>query len=273
MRSLCVLMILGAALPAADSKSSKLVAEISEQYWQVMLEDPGQRLAQGLPVDALPDVSHQHAVAEAGKAREMLARLGAINPSEITHDEGITVDELRWELNANVEAQEYFWLQPVITPYRSEIPVANRIFTTWQFKTATDADRYQALLNRYRGFIESVRSVLATQLARGIVLPKAEVALVDPFLAGYVQPPDKSLFYVSRQRLAGLPPAVADRFQAELARIIRSSVNPSLEELLAFLRGEYSAHAPETVGELQYPEGKEYYRFLGAALHDHGRDP
>jgi uncharacterized protein (DUF885 family) len=263
MRNLFILMIFGTAVSAgAESKSAKSVAEVSEQYWRMMLQDPSERLQQGLPIDVLPDVSYQHAASEAGKAREMLARLRAVKPSEISHEEEITLDELRWELNLDVAFKKYFWLQPVITPYRSRIPDANRIFTTWQFKTMEDADRYIDLLTKYDGFIRSVRSVLATQLHRGIVLPKAEIALVDPFLAAYISSPDKSMFYVSRGRLASLPPAVAERIQAELIHIVETSVNPSLENLLNFVRGAYLANAPEAVGVSQYPGGGEYYRFL-----------
>jgi len=45
MRNIFIPMIFGTAVSAgAESKSAKSVAEVSEQYWQMMLQDPSERL-------------------------------------------------------------------------------------------------------------------------------------------------------------------------------------------------------------------------------------
>jgi uncharacterized protein (DUF885 family) len=264
MRQVLSLMILVAAAAGAQSTSSKLVAEAAELYWQMLLQDPGLRLREGLAVTTLPDVTYQHAAASAMEARKMLERLNAVKPSEITHDEDITVEELRWEMNRIISDEKYFWLKQtqVVTPYRSPIPEANRVLATWKFKSANDVDGYLSLLAKYPVFVQSIRGVLETQLGKGIVLPKAEVAQVDGFLSAYIKPADKSVFYVGRERLTALAPEAADRVQASVARMIGASVNPALNDLLTFVRGPYLAKAPDAVGESQYPDGKEYYRYL-----------
>ena len=265
MRKLFMVAIFGVVgASSADTGSSKLVAEVAEQYWQIVLREPTVRLDQGMPVSYLPDVTYQHTAAQAQEARKILERLRAVNPQQITHDESITVDALRWELNRLIEDEKYFWLKStqVVTPYRSAIPGANRILTSWKFKSSNDVDGYLSMLAKYPAFVQSMREILGGQVARGIVLPKAEIAQVDGFLAGYLKPAEKSVFFVSKERLAGLSPAVAERFQASVARMIGEQVNPALAGLLEFVRGDYSAKAPEAVGESQYPGGKEYYRYL-----------
>ena len=261
-RLLALALLLAAPLLGAASKSSELVAKLSDQYWQQMLKEPLLRWREGLPVDTLPDVSYQKAASQAEEAQKMLARLRGVNASEISHDEQITVDLLKWQLDGTVANAKYFWLRPVVTPYTSLTPHVNRIFTTWKFKTEADAGHYRELLAKYPTFIRALRGILATQLSKGIVLPKAEIAIVDPFLSSYIQAPERSLFYVASDRLADLSSASAKRFQSELIAAIETSVNPALEDLVKLLRDEYSAKAPEAVGESQYPGGGEYYRYL-----------
>jgi uncharacterized protein (DUF885 family) len=264
MQQVLFLTIFVVAAAGAESTSSKVVAEAAEQYWQMLLREPGLRLREGLPVTSLPDVSYRHAAASAMEARKMLDLLSTVKASEITHDEDITLEELRWELNSLLDDEKYFWLKQtrLVTPYRSPVPDANRVLTTWKFKSANDVDGYLSLLAKYPVFIQSIHGVLETQLSKSIVLPKAEVAQVDAFLSAYLKPAEKSVFYVSRERLTALSPEAAARVQASVARMIDSSVNPSLENLLTFVRGPYLAKAPDAVGESQYPGGKEYYRYL-----------
>ena len=262
MRKLLALLFVVVAAASAGSPSSDLVAKLSEQYWQEMLKEPLLRWREGLPVTSLSDVSYQKAVSEADHAQKMLNQLRAVRPSEISHDEQITVDLLKWQLEGTVANAKNFWLRPVITPYTSLVPHVNRIFSTWKFKSEDDASHYLELLAKYPAFIGGVRTVVATQLSKGIVLPKAEIALVDPFLASYIQPAERSVFYVADDRLSALPAASAKRFQSDVTSMIGSKVNPAIQDLVALLRGEYSAKAPDAVGESQYPGGKEYYRYL-----------
>ena len=45
-------------------------------------------------------------------------------------------------------------------------------------------------------------------------------------------------------------------------RSIDGKINPALEKLLTFIKGDYLQNAPGAVGVWQYPEGREYYRYL-----------
>jgi uncharacterized protein (DUF885 family) len=165
-------------------------------------------------------------------------------------------------LNANVEAQKYFWLQPAITPYRSEIPVANRIFTTWQFKTATDADRYQALFETVPGLYRIGGKRISDAICERNRFTEGRGRACRSF-------PRRLRTTARQESVLGFTAAVGRSSSGGGRPVIGRAGSHNSEqcesftqELLAFLRGEYSAHAPETVGELQYPEGKEYYRFL-----------
>ena len=93
-------------------------------------------------------------------------------------------------------------------------------------------------------------------------MPKDELPTVNAFLSSYIQPPEKSPFFVAQDRLRNIDPALIHPFQQNLAQLIASQINPSIQALLGYLNGDYASKAPQGVGLSQYPSGKEYYRFL-----------
>ena len=118
---------------------------------------------------------------------------------------------------------------------------------------------YLALLSKYPGFIETIRSNLKTQQDRGIILPKPEIELVRRFLAAYLKAPEQSLFHAANGRLAGIhDQAAIQDFQRKEKEIIEQRINPSLDKLIQSLQGDYAKRAPDAVGLSQYPGGAAF---------------
>jgi uncharacterized protein (DUF885 family) len=130
--------------------------------------------------------------------------------------------------------------------------------------TEPERARYLARLGDIATLTDSIRSGLVAREERGIRVPKAEISQIVGALGAMKLAGTKSPYAPPAARLAALPDSVRDGFVAAVAKAVDDGVNPALERLLAFLRGEYLAAAPDDVGLKQYRGGEEYYRFLVA---------
>jgi len=251
-----------ASAQSATNKSSVSLQRVADEVWQRKLKSPAARLDQGLPIDELPRWSLASAEEEAVFARDVLKKLEAINGRELSHEESLTLNVLRWDARNIIEGVKYYWLRSPVTPYAFYLATVHRIFQTFRFERAADAERYLDLLAQYPRLIEEIHSHLRRQTDRGIVLPKEEVDQVLGFLKGFVHEPGKSLFNVSDPRLAAIEAQAGGRFKQQLAAEITARANPALERLIAYVAGAYRERAPEQVGLWQYPGGTDYYRYL-----------
>jgi len=247
----------------ARTPSSRTVAEVGEAYLDFMKQDSLYlRMKFGLPIDRLPDVSLAKEEADARLAARLLTRLGGVRPSDLSEDETLSLDILRRQLGALRDAPRFHGLSFAVTPYASPFGVVGRAFSTFAIPDEPAAARYLALLRRMPAFVGAVRSELAAQAARGIRIPKDELALAVPFVASLAGDGPKSPYAVGADRLAALAPASAERFRADVEALIDKDLNPAVRSLADGLGGEYRAQAPEAVGLGQYPGGPEYYAWL-----------
>jgi uncharacterized protein (DUF885 family) len=140
------------------------------------------------------------------------------------------------------------------------------VFADFQFREEKHLQQYLNLLDQYPGFIEEVLSFFKQQLQKKIVLAKPALQSPILYLRSIIQPGEKSFFYIPSDRLKSdfftKNPKKLAAFQEQVARRISARINPALEKLAAFVQGDYLKQAPENVGLWQYPQGKEYYRYL-----------
>jgi len=243
--------------------SSRIVEDVGAAYLDWLKQDSlFLRLKFGLPIERLPDVSLAKEESDAAQAGALLARLGPVVPSDLSHEETLSLDILRRQLGALTEAPRFHWLGFPVTPYASTIGGVNRVFSTFAFRDAEAADRYLTLARRLPSFYGGIRAKLEGQAARGIRIPRAELGLVVPFLRSQVGNADSSPYGVKGERLAALTAERATAFRGELARILEREVNPPLNAFADWLAGEYRGKAPESVGLGQYPGGPEAYAWL-----------
>jgi uncharacterized protein (DUF885 family) len=82
------------AVPAAPAQ----LAAVLDEYWKFRLEDdPGSRLALGLPVTRLPDVSEERSQQSAAVARRLLERLERIDGAALSHEDWLSKEIAAWE--------------------------------------------------------------------------------------------------------------------------------------------------------------------------------
>ena len=264
---LCSMMLVPslAQTPAEDSSSpdSARLARIVNEYWtHELATQTYHRLQAGMTIDDLPDISQRRAKANTAFDRHVLRELAAITPDQLGHEEWLTLQILRWRLRQDAEWEKHYWLIFPISPATSEIGTLERIFAEHPFRNQADLDHYLTLLKKCPGFFNETQRILQAQARRGIVYPRAGLPIAIGFISSYLQDPANSVLFVNDARLKSLPSSAVGPFQQKVAEIIQSNINPALQRLLDYIKGDYSKKAPDAVGLAQYPGGKDYYRFL-----------
>lgn len=251
------------ASSSAQNASHEALQKAESSYEAFLERDSlALRNRRGLPVETLADLSLAKAEADAAFGQSLVESLKGIVPSELTHEEDLSLEILRKEGNALAEAPRYYWLTFPITPYTFQFLGVNQAFATAPLATRQDADRYEKLLAQYGPFLHSIETKLRAQADRGIRIPKPELPLIASTLAPLAANSDANLLRVAPERLAALPVDERSAFAARVASRIDSDAAPAARRLVALLSGEYAARAPEAVGLSQYPGGEAYYRFL-----------
>lgn len=269
---LCVALVLGnlsctKKSPEGSSgdlnDSTKVLQQTADEYWDYLQEESIYlRLKAGLKITKLPDISYAYAKTQQEKAAAVLEKLNDVIPADLTHEDKLSFGVLKWNLETAIEGLKYYDLTFPVTPYASALPLVHRVFTTYNFAAEQDLADYQVLLRQYARLIIQFQEKLSTQQEKGIVLPKAELALVIPFHKTFLKKGEQSLFFVSQDRLGAWETQIVERFLKQVAAIVDTEIYPALESLVAFMSGDYLTHASETVGLWQYPNGAEYYRYL-----------
>ena len=247
----------------STTPSSGILKKTGDDYWQFMLDESIYlRYKYGLKIEKLPDSSFQHAQYQADFAASVLDRLQEINIDELSHEEWISLEILRWEMQNIKDGLQYYWLSVPVTPYASPLPTVHRVFTEFQLNEVADLTHYISLLKKYPTFINAILVKMTEQFIKGIILPREELDLVIPFLSSFIQQGNKSLFYVNEERLERLSELDKKEFQRMLLELIDADINPALDNLVKFTRYKYLEKAPDSVGLWQYPAGRDYYKYL-----------
>jgi uncharacterized protein (DUF885 family) len=252
------------APPVTETEgASDTLRAIEEEVWQYTIDKSIPiRLKLGLPIEKLPEVTMEEAQRDADFADSMLEKLGSITAEDLTHEEWITLELLRWQAKGTKEFLKYYWLGFPVTPYTSPLGGVQQVFSKYQFKSKEDLDHYIVLAEKVPQMMSEIRAKLEGQAEKGIRLPVEEIGLVVPFLGAFKGDPPASLFYPAPERLSELDESLVGAFQTRLEGVIKEQINPSVHQVVDLLSGEYKDKAPKAVGLQQYPQGEDFYRFL-----------
>lgn len=268
----CLALVTAPAITARQADAPAALRAAADEFMRATAEDSD-------PAGLSIEEARERARIASGVA----ARLAAIDTRALSHDDWITHALLTFEAELERDAAQHFWLDFRVTPYAS--PLARTLmarFAAMPVATAADRLAYLDALYQLPSAIAAHDARLRSQLARAIVLPEAELALVVPFVRSIVADPASSVFAVPPAKLAAVPGEARERFRAAVDEAIRSLIVPAVERLAAFIDGPYRARAVQAVGISQYPGGAAYYQHLirrhtslgltPAAIHQIGLD-
>ncbi len=272
---LVVIAVTACANPPAETpppslSSSELLDEIGRAFWQYELDDQIlSRMWQGTETISLPDLSPEHAEYRSARARELLDRLRGVDPEDLSHDEWVAFETLRWDLGIYAEVADHYWLAFPVTPYAMAELGVHTLFQSLSVETPADAERYLDLVRLYPAFVDAIRAKLEAQKERGIVLPAPEIDLILPAWEARLAAPEMVFSAAGEAASEGggqteSPPGggQTEYVAAELAGLFDTQVKPAWERLIELLKGEYRDAAPRAVGLGQYPGGAAYYDLL-----------
>ena len=162
-----------------------------------------------------------------------------------------------------------FFIKKKITNYcevwffKQKIKIKMEAFVpALQLESDEDLNRYIRLLGGVPRHVSQVQQLAAGQFERGVVVSAANLTAAIGLVRASIEAPNAGAFAVTDQRLGNFEQPRIDAFRDRIATVVSEQVNPALRELAEFLEGPYMAQAPSGVGISQYPNGREYYRYL-----------
>jgi uncharacterized protein (DUF885 family) len=263
MRTAACVLAVTLAVPIASSSQEKhpalsqLATEFSARSETDLLDADGPLVRDRLPL--LSDAATQE---EVRWATGFQKRLDAIPERSLSHDDWITLSLLRWEAELTRARGQFYWHEGPIAPYSSPLRTITSGFAAARLGTDAERQRYLDGLNQLVALAEQIHTKLRGQLARGIVLPAAQVDAVVPFIRTFAATGEKSPFAVAPSRLEAVPSAARATFADAVHATIADRVSPAFARLAAFVAGAYRARATDAVGVGRLPDGDAYYRFL-----------
>ena len=220
--------------------------------------------------DRWPDVSLDALRERHGQRVAFLERAGAIDPDDLPAAERLNRRLFLADVGSTVEEWETGWhLLPLSA--REGIQDAGSVADALPFETT---GQFEAWLARMRAFPEYMTQTLGL-LDEGIATGRLHARVVMDRLPGQiraqiVEDPRRSLFYKPFRDMPGsIPDGEQARLRGEAEDVIRDSIVPAYEKMLAFFESRYLPACYEKVGIYQWPavpgrfvDGKESYAFF-----------
>ncbi len=244
--------------------SSEIVDSVANDYWQ-REQRTGRSISWSDPIfpDQLYKGTRQDFKDDSIYFLSILKKLNDLDKSGLSKERTIDYDLLEWLATLRLESTQFYNNTfPLITPYSYNLSGEELMFQHLRFSETEDLNHYLHLLDEFEAKLIANLEKLDYLAKLGIRLPKAEVELTVDFLKSYQSPASSLSFYVSTLRLEDIDSTLQKDFQAKVITAIDEKIKPGFDSLVTYLRGDYLKEAPDAVGLAQYPNGKEYYRYL-----------
>jgi uncharacterized protein (DUF885 family) len=253
-----------APAPAVAGSADARFQAIHQEEWQWRI---AQRLAddEDLPKGQRPELPRVDAATQGARRRyweDVLKRLEAIDPAELSKAERINYAVYRAQIAAFAEAQRFReYEQPVNadSAFWTDITYAARK----PFKSAQEYRDYIAMLRDMPRYFREQLANMRAGLARGFTPPRVTLAGRDAPLVSIAEAktPRETIFYTPFKTMpAHIPAAEQAALREAGAAAIQASVQPAYAEVLAFVRGDYFPKARTALAAESLPDGKAYYQ-------------
>ena len=214
---------------------------------------------------SVPDVTLAATERQAEEARDVLARLDAIETVELDHDDQVTAAVLRWMLESAISEVDTYWysspLLPAISPMRTAMVGAAAL----PLATAEDGEVYLAFLSQAATAMSEILDKERGRAARSIVLPDEQIDRVLPYWRGFASVDDSNPLVPSARRLEAMQPEARDAFQPRLDAAL-VDVAEGAARIVDYAETTLRELAPNAVGMGQYPGGKRAYQIRTRVL-------
>ncbi|HEY0102079.1 MAG TPA: DUF885 family protein [Brevundimonas sp.] len=213
----------------------------------------------------LPDVSRPFEVAQEPVLKGFADRLAAIDPAALSDDDRLNHAFLRWVLERSraripLDTGRIGAFNSEGGPGQSMAYIASVTRITTKEDAEAWVARLEAMPDMWRHPLEDARRGLDSGLVQPRSIVENALTLMEPE-AAYAPEADPLL-----KPLATLPASISAADQAALraraARAVAKRIMPQRRAWVRFLREDYLPRAPEGLGLVHRPGGRDLYAFL-----------
>jgi uncharacterized protein (DUF885 family) len=195
--------------------------------------------------------------------RQLLARLDAIDPAQLSSADRLNYRLYRKEVAERVEQYPFHW-HLVRLDQRGGPQTENETADALIFKTVKDYEDWIARLRKLPTYIEQNTALMRQGIKERIVQPKVVMRRVkDQIHKQIVDEPANSPYYKPfKSFVKEISAAEQERLKNEAAAAVRDDVVPAYRKFEQFFNQEYYPACFEEVGAWQLPRGDELYAVL-----------
>lgn len=258
-----LLIVTGAASASAeDTATDALLALFKDERRYHIDHTPGatEKDAPRQGPANLPEITPAYQQRKQVAYQSFLARLDAIDRSDLTPDHQLNYDLFRYYVNRHlVFLRHRSWRQPLYSDSGFHTNIV-RLWSGYPMKTVEDGRRYIAWLQDIPRYFEDQIANLRLGLKEGFTMPAIVLDGLLPSFRATVKGPVGSLYFARQiQRLKGLPEAEFTDLHKEALSVISHDVVPAYKALADFMEGEYRAGAAQNISISAQPGGDAYY--------------
>ena len=213
--------------------------------------------------DRWPDISPAGFARRAAHARELQARVHAVDPAPLSPDDRLSLDLFTREVDVAVEGEPYR-LWHIVLDQRDGVQTADDLGSSLRFATTADYDAWIARLRAVPAYVDGAIATLREGTKEHIVQPRVVMERVPAQIAKQVvSDPEQSPFWRPlRSMPASIPQADRDRIAQGARAAIIGAVVPAYRRLGEYFSREYLPSCLPDVGAWQLPRGGDAYAYL-----------
>ena len=252
---------------AAPGDATHMLHDLFDREWRWRLrESPEFATVVGEHAyDALlSDLSPETLARQIEETKGFLAELASIDRASLGDDEQVNYDIFATQLRQRVESASFGEQHLTLNADSGFHSGFAQIWQPMPFRTVVDYENYVARLRAFPRYMEQNIALMRTGLARGITVPKATLAGIEPSLRALaVEDPEKSSLWTPFSRIpTQLPQGDQERLRTAGRQAILEAVVPAYRRFFEFMTKEYIPGCRETLAASALPNGAEYYRYL-----------
>ena len=261
-----LLLVIPAISHAAENGPAQALHQLFDQDWEYqMAHDPvsASELGDRRWNDQWENLSLSSLHEQFQHAREMLARLHAIDRAQLSAQDQISYDVFEYNNNDYVEGEQHKWYL-VRTDTFDGIQTIEGVVNSLRFETVKDYDDWLGRMRNFPVYMDQNIALMREGIKDRILLPKVIGEKVLTQLNGMDwQDPTKHGFY---KPFLKIPPAFPEsdkrRLTAAARQEIKTDVLPAFQRFRDFMQNEYVPASFEQVGAWQVLNGDATYAYL-----------
>jgi prolyl oligopeptidase len=248
---------------AQDISPSQQLNDLYAAEWETTLREAptfASHLGDLRYNDHWTDVSLEAIARRHAHQKEILAKLHAINASQLTGDDRLNYLLFKHQTATDIEEYPFrAWLMPL--NQREGIQDENSLADALRFAKVKDYEDWIARLVAFPAYMDQTIELMRRGIAEKIVQPKIVMRRVpDQIQRQIVEKPEDSLYYKPLKQFPDeIAPAEQERLKGAAAVAIKDGVIPAYRKFHKFFTEEYLPACFDQVGAWQLPRGDEFY--------------